>query len=225
MGYLNLDELKKYENWVNKSADEILASVKNVGGWIKVFPDELPLWAHRVRNYFNQEPVTLTRLETKLAKNLLAKINSDLDAFQRDRRELWLKEVGKGGVVAAMYKEIPEDKALYRYVYDDHFSNIWYQMDAGGTIYHFGDTPDHPIFEAAYYSKWKGQELTPVFKLVSPDGTGGSMETIIKNKFNRRDGVLIIGRWSIEEIGVTKSVSDLIETNSWYQGSYNYSET
>lgn len=242
MGYLNLEQLKKYENWVNNSAEDILISVKNVGGWINVFPKELPLWAHRVRNYFNQEPIYLTRLDNGIAKKLLAKINSDLDALQNARRVKVAKKVfssyqkikelpdppsGTPDVSSTFVEidELAEDNALYRYVYEDHVSNIWYQMDAGGSIYHFGDDPGWATGEAIYYSRLEGQEGTPIFKLVSADGTGGSMETIIKNEFNRQAGILKVGRWSIEEVGVMKYVSDLIETNAWHQGSYNYSET
>ena len=54
--------LRDYGYWRSKSAEEILAAVKNVpGGWAGVFPDGVPLWAHRVRNFFNHEPISLMR--------------------------------------------------------------------------------------------------------------------------------------------------------------------
>lgn len=72
-----------------------------------------------------------------------------------------------------------------------------------------------------------GQEHTPVFKLVSPDGSGGSREVCIHNwQINRE-------RWN----PVTRGTAGIGKTDQWvnirtkvvldsvYAGSYNYSET
>lgn len=42
---MDLKMLQDYNNWVGKSPTEILNALKNVGGWKKVFPDKLPMWA------------------------------------------------------------------------------------------------------------------------------------------------------------------------------------
>jgi hypothetical protein len=229
---MDLKALQDYTNWVGRTSEEVLYSVKTEGGWAKVFPGKLPKWAHRVRNYFNVEPMHLTRLNKDLTRKHMAKISSDLDTLQRASVRKGWKSMGFRGLPEAppgtpdpsFFDRVAEDNALYRYVYEDELGNIWYQMDSGGTIYHYGGDPWWPTGEGIY-KYLDGQADTPVFKLVAPDDTGGSMETIIKNIQNRWAGIRMTGRWSIEEPGKTKHVAGLIITNSWHQGSYNYSET
>ena len=121
-------------------------------------------------------------------------------------------------------------------VYFDEEVEVWYQMGAGGTIYHWGNDVKRPKVEAAYTHAVTGQERTPIFKLVCPDGTGGSKETIITNP--QTDKVLIqTGTGYDQKMAVTQGRSKIGETNqpqlvvdrvvTWmkYQGSYNFSET
>lgn len=57
-------QLREYGNWVGKSPVYVRDSVIQAGGWHEVFPakEELPVWAHRIRNFFNQTPGMLKRL-------------------------------------------------------------------------------------------------------------------------------------------------------------------
>lgn len=89
-------------------------------------------------------------------------------------------------------------------------------MSAGGTIYHWGRDVKVDWAEAAYVQKIRGQEGTPVFKLVCPDGTGGSKETIVRNSYSRT---------KIGETNKPQIVWDKVEVSMKYQGSYNFAET
>jgi hypothetical protein len=74
---MNLEQLRDYNNWVGKSPKEVLDAVRKVeGGWVTVFPDKLPLWAHRVRNFFNREPKSLLRLDDLQATPYLRRIEA-----------------------------------------------------------------------------------------------------------------------------------------------------
>jgi hypothetical protein len=59
---MNINELRDYRKWIGKSADEVYFAVRAVGGWKSVFPQNLPRWASKVRNYFNVFPTTLQRV-------------------------------------------------------------------------------------------------------------------------------------------------------------------
>ena len=93
-------------------------------------------------------------------------------------------------------ESIAQERALSGDVYLDNLNRPWFQMAAGSTIYHWGDHPDSPTSEAAYQDIIMGQDDTPVFKLISPDDTGGSNEVIIFNaeirdgKYNNRSKVI-----------------------------------
>lgn len=106
--------------------------------------------------------------------------------------------------------------SLHGAVYKDETGRLWYQMSAGSTIYHYGGTPHEykaPI-DAAVVNEIKGQKNTPVFKMVSPDGTGGSREIIIKNR----------GTDTLVDAGVSIIIQKLVETHLVYRGSYNYAD-
>jgi hypothetical protein len=240
---MDLKELRKYANWLSHTPADVIKSVKNVGGWTVVFPNSLPLWAHRVRNYFNEEPISLTRLDAVSTRKHLAGIEAGLDTLDDHKYRKWLKEHPMFGQLPDVKKlpdppphtpeggildNIAEDNALSGEVYSDHVSKIWYQMAAGGTIYHWGSDPVWSGFEAVRQNV-RGQAITPIFKLVSPDGTGGSHETIIENLRTETIRVLgktfKIGRISIGAVNKSHPVSNLVNTNVWHQGSYNYSET
>lgn len=246
---MTLDELGNYTEWLKVSPSDILREVKLHGGWKAVFPHHLPAWAHKVRNYFNVEPRSLTRLEASAEKVYMRKINKDLDEMQRNKQIKWLKAhpiLNKLswvrllphpppdtpdlhiGFDLGMGDHLAEDGALSGDVYKDG-DVIWYQMSPGGTIYHFKD-PKNPEIEAIQQTAL-GQLFTRVFKLVSPDGTGGSSETIVKNPLNIRiptplsSGFIMVGKTIIGHAGHQVPVSDEIVKDPWFQGSYNYAET
>jgi len=196
---MNEIKLKDYNYWVGTSAEEILNAVRNVGGWTNIFPNKIPLWAHRIRNFFNREPKSLERLDAKRSAKLL----------MQSYAKLPLNSVGD---------YIPEVYALSDDVYKDAQNWVWYQMNEGGTIYHWGSDPLWAPPESLYQEvKGKLGIPAPVFKLIAPDGTGGSRETLLRNMHNRFTVV--------KEIDFLAYVGHLTITDYWNQGSYNYSET
>lgn len=198
---MELKMLQDYTNWVGKSPKEILEAVKKVGGWASVFPNSLPLWAHRIRNYFNREPKSLERLNPERTKSLIKRVEYGLP------------------VKASMKGYVAEKFALSNDVYKDAGGWVWYQMNEGGTIYHWGSQPGvtAPIESIYQEVKEKVGIPAPVFKLVTPDGTGGSRETILRNP----------NKWFtvVRQINFLAYVGHLVVTDYVNQGSYNYSET
>ena len=197
---MNLEELKDYSNWVGKSPKVILDAVRRIeGGWAKVFPDKLPVWAHRIRNYFNREPKSLLRLNEQLTENYIKRINEGLPSSSPTA---W----------------IAEKFALTGDVYKDAQSWLWYQMNEGGTIYHWGSEPTFPKIEGPFQEiKEKLGIPMPVFKLVAPDGTGGSRETILRNMHK----IFV----AVKKVDFLAYIGHMAVTDYWTQGSYNYSET
>ena len=168
MGLLYLSELQDSREWVNQTAEDILRSVLQIdGGWAKIFPKGVPMWLHKVRNYFNIEPKTLRLVDKSITKHWMHDVRSHgkMDSF-----------VGK--------------RALTGDVYFDEDVEVWYQMTAGGTIYHWGSDVKVDWAEAAYTQKVRTQKGVPIFKLVCPDGTGGSKETIVSNPVVRKSTVV-----------------------------------
>lgn len=248
-----VEDLKKYDFWIGKSALQVFGAVLMVGGWRAVFPDseKFPVWASKVRNYFNVYPMTLKRLPEKEAKPYLnnpLNIGFLLDCHERQAaNQKWqnrrMNQWGKldpapfptsGACPADASHDIKHmgwkqslaiKSALTGDVYKDERNQTWFQMAAGSTIYHWGDHPSNPTAEAVYWDTVMRQDDTPVFKLVCPDGTGGSREVIIHNAeisdgpYNNRSSVV----WKKENEAV--NVTQAIETDSILQGSYNYSET
>lgn len=196
---MNEIQLRDYHNWVGKSAKEILYAVRNVGGWVNVFPDKLPLWAHRIRNYFNKEPKSLIRFDAKSTERLL--------------KQSYARLPGN-----SVWDYIPEEYALSDDVYKDAEHWVWYQMNEGGTIYHWGSDPLWAPPES-FYQEVKGKLgiPAPVFKLIAPDGTGGSRETLLRNMHK----IFTV----VKQVNFLAYIGHLTIKDYWNQGSYNYSET
>lgn len=193
---MNIDKLRDYNEWIDKTPQEILIAVKKVGGWASVFPDALPLFAHQVRNFFNVEPVTLQRYPSDHGDEFVALVQAGF------------KNWGKRDKFKAVV-------ALSGDVYKDQSNRTWFQMSPGGAIYHWGGDPTWDVADAYHSQYIRGQDGIPVFKLISPDGTGGSLETIIRNN----------GRSTIGAVNKPEPVAPLIVSVYRHQGSYNYSET
>jgi len=193
---MDIDQLSTYHEWVGKTPDEILTEVKNVGGWAKVFPGALPIFAHQVRNYFNVEPMTLNRYPTDTGNEFVARV--------QERFKNWGRIDTFKGVMA-----------LSNDVYKDQANRTWFQMSPGGTIYHWGGEPTWDVADAWSTNYLRGQDGIPIFKLVSPDGSGGSLETIIRNN----------GQSTIGTVSKPEQVAHLVLRDYHHQGSYNYSET
>lgn len=197
---MTLANLRNYEYWVGKTPLEIKNAVKSLGGWKVIFPHDLPLWAHRVRNYFNREPLALMRLDDSQAEKHINEVNVGLPKNA----------------------SFIERGSLKRYVYKDSYSKVWFQMSEGATIYHWGKDPQNPKAEA-FYHETIGSVVTtlPIFKLVSPDDTGGSYETIIRNTHPPSVPHYRIFHFTNQ----LETVQELVVTDNWHRGSYNYSET
>lgn len=210
MGLLYASELRDSTDWVMRNAQEILDSVRKAGGWHKVFPKGVPNWLHKLRNYFNVEPVSL-RL---------------VDKTPTDHAMQEIRAYGKIDGIVSKY-------ALTGDVYFDEEIETWYQMGAGGTIYHWGGKPTWAPADAFHTQFFRGQTRIPVFKLICPDGTGGSKETIITNPKIRK--VRVVAPQGVRDemqgtsrIGATNKavlVIDRVVTAMEHQGSYNFAET
>jgi len=247
---MNINELRDYRKWIGKSADEVYFAVRAVGGWKSVFPQNLPRWASKVRNYFNVFPTTLQRVPERNAKDLLKRVQQfafllechEVQSFNRTYRDYRPNPQGKldppplrvpaGCPVKAdhdvvhtgLTDSIAVKSALSGAVYLDERNRAWYQMAAGSTIYHWGRSPLWAAFEAAWIDKIRGQNDTPVFKMISPDSTGGSNEVILGN-----DGVNAYG-WNtgnevVGPVNARWNIRRSVIADPAYQGSYNYSET
>jgi hypothetical protein len=211
MGLLYASELIDSSEWVDQNAQYILDSVKNAGGWRKVFPKGPPKWLHKLRNYFNVEPKCLRLVDKHPTDHAMRLIRSH-------------------GHIDGLISQF----ALTGDVYFDEEVETWYQMGPGGTIYHWGGHPTFAPLDAFHTQFFRGQEGIPVFKLICPDGTEGSKETIITNPKVRRVfvGTSVFGMeyemQGAAKIGATNKnvlVIDRVDTKMETQGSYNFAET
>jgi hypothetical protein len=186
------EKLRDYRNWYDLSAAQILAVVRKVrGGWATVFPNGIPCWASRLRNYFNVTPHWLMRYDNQ----------REWSAYHRNL-------VNRG---------FHAWHALHGAVYKDKQNAEWLQMATAASVYHYPGKVNASKKVGAYI---KPQLLMPVFKLVSPDGTGGSREVILNNPRDLifRDSTVVGSlRW--------KYVRNRVMLNELYAGSYNYAET
>jgi hypothetical protein len=238
---LKVDELKDYRKWIGVSAQKVYIAVLAAGGWKNVFPTNVPRWASRVRNYFNITPTTLTRLSKDASKTPLRRVQKmaflldchEVQTFNRTHQDYHPTPWGElppppfpvpAGCPAKADPEIVHmgikdsigtKGALSKYVYKDESKRLWYQMTPGSAIYHYGSHPKHPTLDAIGVEVFKGQRGTPVFKLMSPDNTGGSSELILED-----DGYDMLG--TVDKPG---DIRGFIITDPRHQGSYNYSET
>jgi hypothetical protein len=198
---LTIAELRNYDNWVGRSPQEIRGSVLHHRGWAKVFPDSepFPLWASRVRNYFNVRP------------NQLMLLGIRERARAKDKAKLDVSSLAKKGAFAVF--------SLSGDVYKDDTGRPWFEMSTTGTIYHYKGQ----VSDAGWYKKWEAfvsrQKSTPVFKLISPDRTGGSLELCVHNWQHHA------GKSEIGPEGKWVNIRTKVVINELYRGSYNYSET
>jgi len=214
MGHLYASELRDPSEWVNKNAQFILDSAGKAGGWRTVFEKEkvFPMWLHKLRNYFNVEPATLRLLDRGKANQWMSAI--------REHKQL-------DGPISS--------NTLSGDVYADENNNIWYQMGPGGSIFHWGNDVEMMRLEAFSTHVFRKQTGIPIFKLICPDGTKGSKETIVENPMINIKQVIdtagvsevATGESKLGEVGQTVHVRrlDLHVTTMEHQGSYNFAET
>src|SRR5687768_6969856 len=153
MGLLYKSELTDSREWVMQNAQDILDSVGKAGGWSKVFPKKVPPWLHKLRNYFNVEPKCLRLVDKNVTSH-------------------WMREIESHGQMDSLPitpNRIAARFALSGDVYFDEEVEVWYQMGAGGSIYHWGDKPG--IFgwfsgiDAFNTQVFRRQTGIPIFKL------------------------------------------------------------
>lgn len=215
---MDIKELRNYNKWIGMRASTILDNVRSIGGWKEVFPanKEFPVWASRVRNYFNEYPQMLTLLSLQRGYNASSKVNN------------YRKFGFKDSIIMA--------NSLSGDVYRDEKGRLWYEMDTAGAGYHYENRNWFeklgPTLKAAK-GKFTPQSQIPVFKLISPDRTGGSLEVCIHNHqvynsvwqalnpFTAGTG----GKTRIGSVNKWVNVETQIVENWKFKGSYNYSET
>ena len=194
MSALSSDELRQYGNWVGQSPAEILLAVNLNGGWASVFPLGMPKEIHLVRNYFNEYPRELSKCCGSETKTLI-------DGLQRpDAASKW-----------SLSGDFPWGSDN---VFKDRASRVWFQMAPVAGAYHKGDGKPDNVDKAL--GLVASQSSVP-YKLVSPDGTGGSSEIILLNPNKSKTLSSSAGAW----VAVETRIDQKNET----EGSYNYSET
>src|SRR5262249_1201471 len=216
---MDLKDLQDYRKWIGKSPAEVLRSVKMVGGWERVLR-AMPLWAQKVRNYFNEIPFALT-------------------LWDDDRANQWLYNILSVWRANNSWGPLAVEFAPSGDVYDDDAGRVWLQMTPGAAIYHFGSSPTWPTGEAIL-THIRGQDQIPVIKLVHLDRTGGSCECIVNSlrqvptaaaavKYAVTPTLMPLVLLRYEKVigweGVAVDVSSRLVTQREHQASYNYSET
>lgn len=191
---LSKNELAQYGNWIGKSPADILLYVNLNGGWASVFPFEIPKEVHIARNYFNEYPKEFSKCTKDEATKLVDKL--ERKGFKSN---------------LALTGDMPfSDHTVYK----DRASRVWFQMAPVAGAYHKGDGKPDNIDKAM--GVFSSQSDVP-YKLVSPDGTGGSSEIILLNADEAKSLSSKPGTWF--------SVGARHDLNASTAGSYNYSET
>ena len=184
--------LRNYRNWYKLSAAQVLKAVQDIpGGWATVFNKGIPCWASRVRNYFNVTPHWLMRFD-----------------WQRERAIYDKRLINRG---------FKAWHALHGAVYKDKQNNEWLQMSTVASVYHYQGEVNKPKEAWAYV---RPQAMMPIFKLVSPDDTGGSRDLILSNPKG-----LLLGDGTVVDVLHWKNIRNRVVLHETYAGSYNYAET
>lgn len=220
--------ITNYKNWIDKSPIEVGQWVVDFGGWSAVFPPkkklEKPWNFSRVRNYFNSPwPKTLQLVDQSVSKILLENHSKKYAEFFDDYKAWIAEHNAHAGIV---YRDVTNRR-------------IWFQLGAGGVGYHYKKSHSSV---AAVVDDSIGQMNIPVFKLVSPDPTGGSSEICIHNYlFSKKISMLDIagpfarsvklirgsrqGYKKVTRYGKVMDVKNKHVIKPEFRGSYNYAET
>lgn len=183
-------ELRDYKNWHHKSPAQILYYVRRIrGGWLTVFPQRLPMWASRLRNYFNVTPEFLMRYDWEREDAATETHHRNRSGFARF--------------------------ALHGAVYKDRQNRDWLQMSTSALGYHY---PGKVTKYKKWETFWSTQSEMKIFKLISPDGSGGSRELIIRNPTATANGDSTVVKVLHWEYIRPRTV------HNEYTGSYNYAD-
>lgn len=189
---MDMQALRDYGQWLRKTPLEIRGHVIRAGGWAEVFPPDttIPRWPSRVRNFFNEQPSMLTRVGEEEARFIINMI--------RLRRGNFLNQVLARGAFSGD-------------VYRDQTGRHWIEQSQAGSRYHSKE--QRGLLGAALTP----HSMTGVFKLCSPDGTGGSSETALHNWMHGLTGR--IGKRSATEVGHTINAATQAIVAEKYRGS------
>lgn len=195
---MDMQAHRDYGQWLRKTPLEIRGHVIRAGGWAEVFPPDttIPRWLSRVRNFFNEQPSMLTRVGEEEARFIINMI--------RLRRGNFLNQVLARGAFSGD-------------VYRDQTGRHWIEQSQAGSRYHSKE--QRGLLGAALTP----HSMTGVFKLCSPDGTGGSSETALHNWMHGLTGR--IGKRSATEVGHTINAATQAIVAEKYRGSYNFADT
>jgi hypothetical protein len=186
------EQLRDYRNWYELTAKEVLDAVREIkGGWGTVFNKGIPCWASRLRNYFNVTPKFLMRFGS---------------------RKEW--EIYHTRLVN---REFMAWHALHGAVYKDKQNREWLQMATAAAVYHYQGEVTVGKEIGAHI---RPQMMMPIFKLVSPDRTGGSREVILTNPKG-----WLFGDSTVATDHTWEYVRGRVVLQETYAGSYNYAET
>ncbi len=202
-------DLLNYSRWKDETPKFILDKVKNFGGWKAVFQNGIPQDINRVRNYFNVLPKKLTYLGTG---NSIGPYIFFPNGMKLKQNGGVFDLIGRMSLTGDYYKD---DQTPARY---------WFQYTTGGTGFH--QKGGGTSWYGAVKEQAIPQRLQPIFKLIHPDGTGGSSEVIVKN-FQRgvwKGGKSTFGKKGISVPLIGNKIVSRIVTDKELQGSYNFSD-
>ena len=200
---LSLSQLQSYDNWIDQTAETVLRSAIAAGGWKRVFPKTLSKGKSlRIKPF----PDWASRV-----RNYFNVTPSKLKQLSLlDGAKAWrAKDLGSTGFTSI--------------VYIDDMGQYWFQMQAIAAIYHYKGTVKDWGWWKFSESLTLGQEDTPIFKLVSPDDSGGSRELCVHNFNTNVKGAK--GKSTIGPIDKWVKIQTKVVLDTIYRGSYNYSET
>ena len=133
--------LTEYRYWTQTDAWSVREAARDAGGWAVVFPSSLPRWASRVRNYFNETPQSLMRLgevRSEALSRRAIKFRPEPGCGSRCQTP---RPDNSAFDNATWTERLAVSRALTGDVYQDDIAHIWYQLNPGSAIYHWGDTP------------------------------------------------------------------------------------
>jgi hypothetical protein len=163
---------------------------------------ELPKWAHRLRNFFNEQPKELLRVGKAWAKSA--------------RQQIVLQNLSATNIAAAAFADSGDVYSEPEWDGTNTHWKDWIEMSQAGSQYHSAE--GHGVVVSAVIP----HSMTGNFKLVRPDGTGGSSEVALHNW---RHGITKTGKRSKAEVGKWVNARTQAIVEDQYRGSYNFADT
>ena len=209
------EALGHFEAWIGRNPLEIKRLVIRAGGWRWIVwklreQDEkelgFPAWAHFVRQFFNEEPISLTRELKGGAERAIENALSSRALNSSKKNQLFAELAYSGDV----YNELARDK------YGKLQWRKWIEQSQSGSMYHYDAGQRMGTIVHTAFSVLTTHHYTNVFKLSLNDGTGGSNEACFHNNGRSQ---------SLGVAGKPIPAKEKALTNNKYRGSYNYADT